>query len=619
MSEDVGNGVNLLDFLPIMRLNTPPIVRLNTPLNTQSMVSDGFAGSVSDLGSLRVSSQFTEFNRSRGGAMQAASRSYVLAAAALAVTGAVAIAPFTLRTSQLPTRTSAVHLVDTSSVLNVPINLFDDIVNIPNNEVQALDTTADSLLDTGNWWVPSSTNIWGWGPWDSTHVAAVLSLFLPFPSLDQGLGGLDYQLDGLLAAELPESPSCAVASCAPILPPDVITGTTSTDRTIAFLDALDGQTQSGLFDHMFRVPLSELLSGYTYTAANDAGVSDAGGPVYPEFGFPLDGGTNPFEGATTLVNGLNEYPWDGVTYTLNPLQPFENFYGSLLAAPSASGVDGTGIELPTLTEFTQALQNVVAGSVIDFDPFTAGSPVCAASCDVPESMTYPAIVQDIANLDSSNTTLQTWLAEYAAGTAAAPTQSQIDETTALLQVGAYNLTPDQLGTVDADLTSINPELPALYTNLGVLTDPGYLAFTDATANATGPTTTAVFDPVYGGTDWNLVGQDLLTLLTNNETNVNALSDPSVMLAFLDPAATVTDPGAFSAGAADPSSASAVANDAVNLSALLGLSGASGISADLSAMLSQLSTELSTALSAEFGTTLSTDLATTMPSDLLSLF
>jgi hypothetical protein len=283
-----------------------------------------------------------------------------------------------------------------------------------------------------------------------------------------------------------------------------------------------------------------------------------------------------------------------------------------LATPSTSGIAGTGIEIPTFTEFTQALQNLAAATVIDFDPFTAGSSGCMATCDIPQFLTIPAIVQDIENLDPSNTTLSTWLAEYAAGTADEPTQSQIDETTALLQHGEFNLTPDQLATVDADLASINPELPALWTNLGILTDPGYLAYTDATANTTtGATTTAIFDPVYGGDNLNLVPQDLVTLLTNNDTNVNALSEPGVLAALLDPALIVEAPGAFSAAAADPSSASTMPNDAANLGALLGLSGASSLATDLSALLSQLSAELSTALSA--------DLATTLPTTLVSMF
>src|SRR5271156_1831054 len=548
--------------------------------------------------------------------MQAAARLYVLASAALMATGLVAATPLPARQLQLPIRSIETRLVDADSVLNIPVNLFDDIVNIPYNEVQGLDTLADSLLDTGPWWVPDATNVWGWGPWDSTHVAAVLSLSLPFQSLDQGLGGLDYQIDGLLAAEIPESASCDAATCAPIVPHDVITGISAIDQDITTFDALTGQTQSGFIDNLFQVPLSELLSGYTFTQADDPGIVDPAGPVFQEFGFPLDGGTNPFEGPTGPGDTM---PWDGVTYTLNPLQPFENFYESLLATPSTSGIDGTGIDLPALTEFTQALQNVAAGLVIDFDPFVLGSPDCPASCDIPQSETIPALVQDIANLDPSNTTLQTWLAEFAAGTAAWPTESQSDETIALLQAGLYGLTPEQLATVDADLASINPELPALFTNDGILTDPGYLAYTVATASpTTGPTTTAIFDPVYGGRDDNLVPQDLLTLLTNNDTNVNALSEPGVLLALLYPAAIVTDPGAFSAGAADPSSASTMLNDAANLSALLGLSGASTLATDFTALLSQLSTELGTALTADLGATLPTDFATTLPTDLLSL-
>jgi hypothetical protein len=553
--------------------------------------------------------------------VQAASRPYALAAAVLAATGAVAAIPTAPRPSQLPIRSMETRLVDAGSVLNIPVNLFDDILNIPNTEVQGIDTLAGSGLDTGTWWVPSAANLWGIGEQDVAHAAGLAPLYLPFPSFDQGVGGFEYQVDGLLTSELPESASCDAATCAPIGPPDVITGITPIDETIGFFNAATGQTQFGLFDHWFQVPLSQLLSGYTFTAANDPGVIDPSGPASQGF-LPLTGGTNPnpFEGGTTLINGQNVYPWDGITYTLNPLQPFENFYNSLLATPSTSGIAGTGIEIPTFTEFTQALQNIAAATVIDFDPFTAGSPACPALCDIPQSLTIPAIVQDIENLDPSNTTLSTWLAESAAGTADEPTQSQIFETIAIEQAGFYNLTPEQLATVDADLASINPELPALYTNAGILTDPGYLAFTEATANTTtGPTTTAIFDPVYGGDNLQLVGQDLVTLLTNNDTSVNALSDPSALLALLDPGLIVTDPGAFSASAADTSSASTMSNDAANLGALLGLSGASSLSADLSALLSQLSAELSTALAADLGTTLPTDLATTLPTTLLSMF
>ena len=163
------------------------------------------------------------------------------------------------------------------------------------------------------------------------------------------------------------------------------------------------------------------------------------------------------------------------------------------------------------------------------------------------------------------------------------------------------------------MAAINPELPELYTNAGILTDPGYLAYADeveANQAANPP-----FDPVYGGLNSNLGTQDLLTLLTNNDTSANALSNPGDLLALIDPGAVLADPGAATAS----SDTSSAATDAANLSALLGLGGASTLSTDFSAVVSQLSTDLSTALSADVGTTLSTDLRTALSTDLLSMF
>ena len=42
--------------------------------------------------------------------------------------------------------------------------------------------------------------------------------------------------------------------------------------------------------------------------------------------------------------------------------------------------------------------------------------------------------------------------------------------------GAYNFSPTELAQVDTALGNINPELPALLTNGGILTDPNYLTY-----------------------------------------------------------------------------------------------------------------------------------------------
>ena len=132
--------------------------------------------------------------------------------------------------------------------------------------------------------------------------------------------------------------------------------------------------------------------------------------------------------------------------------------------------------------------------------------------------------------DPSNTTIQQWLADYPDNNA---TTNEANDAVALLQAGEYNLTPTELATYDADLASINPELPNLFTNVGIVTDPAHEAYSG----------TGAVDPTYGGYDPNLVAGDLLTLLTNNDTNYSALSNLDTLWFLSDPA-----PGALDFGA-----------------------------------------------------------------------
>lgn len=435
--------------------------------------------------------------------MQAASRPYVMAGAVLAAAGLVAVTPIASRPFQLPVLSIETKLVDADSVLNIPVNLLDDILNIPYNEIQALDATAASEFYTGTWWVPSSTNLWGIDPGDTTHIALVTDLLAPFPALDDGVGGLQYEIDGLLAAELPVSASCDAQTCYPIVPPNVITENTLIDREIGFLESVTGQTPFGLFDSWFTVPLSELMSGYNFNSSDDPGVIDPSGMANTDFLNYFGLGSNPFVGGTTGAD--NAMPWDGLTYTLNLLQPFENFYDSLLATPSTSGIDGSGIEIPTLTQFTDALQAFAAGTIVDFDPYVHGGPICAATCDIPANETIVSLVQDINNLTpGGNPMINEWLADVAAGTANGPSVSDAQESVDLLQTGTYNLTPTELSDVLAELDSVNPELGQLAVNAGILTDPGYLTGGPAEL---------------GGLDTELVPQDLIDILGPSSASV----------------------------------------------------------------------------------------------------
>lgn len=95
--------------------------------------------------------------------MHIAARPYAMAGAVLATASLVVVTPIAQRTLTLPLRSIETRLVD-ESLLNVPVNLFYDIMNIPFNEVEAFNSVAGSNFLGGNWWVPSSTNLWASTP-----------------------------------------------------------------------------------------------------------------------------------------------------------------------------------------------------------------------------------------------------------------------------------------------------------------------------------------------------------------------------------------------------------------------------------------------------------------------
>lgn len=549
--------------------------------------------------------------------MQAASRAYVLAAAAVAATGAVVLTPTASKPSPIPVRHLETRLVDASSVLNVPINLFDNFVNIPYNELQGIDVFGNSLLFSGDWWVPSATNLWGTDPGDIGHYMGILDMALPFapqisglgqpeisPTLDaSGMAGLAQQISLLAAAELPVSSSCDAQACAPMTPPAVITGNTGLDRDIGFLEALTGHGTDangapfGLFSNWLQVPLSDLTSGnFTFTPANDPGLVDPSPDLGPNA--PGVTGSLGFDG-TTGVNGTGTgmyMPWAGDTFKLNLFGPFESYYNSLLSAPATGGIGGTGIDALSATDATQALQNLTAGAIVAFDPFVAGSPACPATCDLPAGASQLDLLKAVLAVDPSNTSLATYVGDFAAQNNA--TQPEIDAAIALLQTGSYNFSPTELAQVDSALANINPELPALYTNAGILTDPAYLTYSTDPSAVTNPTTGAI-DSAYGGYDPNLVSSDYLTLLQDSvthpvdptlSTDLNTLATDFLFPG--NPAALASLAGTSSTSAA----AAAVAPTAftADLSSVLGGFDPSALSTDMNTMLA--------GLAADFGAT-----------------
>lgn len=331
--------------------------------------------------------------------------------------------------SGTPVAGPAVRLTaDGDSVLNIPFNLFQQIVNIPNTEVEALNTLAASLFFTGPWFAASATNIWGEDPGDPGHFMALVDILIPFkeisglgsPEIDPvaaaaGTAGLGQQLALLAAAELPADASCDADWCAPLHPTMPITGLTPIDLTIWQLATTLGLQRFPLNDNWFQVPFSELTSGYTFgaIAAPSAGVGPGGAvPDDDVFGFP---------GTVAGPHGENLMPWSNITFTLNLLGPFQNFYNSLLAPP-----DPAGFAFPSIEEIGRTLQSLAAAMVVGFNPFVPGSGTCWGECDVPAFLTSEGIVKTIAALWPGNSMINHWLDLSANGLANGPTQHQID-------------------------------------------------------------------------------------------------------------------------------------------------------------------------------------------------
>ena len=214
-------------------------------------------------------------------------------------------------------------------------------------------------------------------------------------------------------------------------------------------------------------------------------------------------------------------PWAGDTFTAEPVRALRE----LLRQPAGDALDlrhrRHRHRHTDRTDIGDAFQNLHRGLIVAFDPYVAGSPACPALCDLPGRQ-------------------PSWRWCKTSSTGIRPTRS-------LAQCGRFRSTTTQRtvetercrravadgsvqlhsgptgGRYDTALSTINPELPCLYTNDGIVTDPNYLAFGDGT--------TTTFDPIVRRLQPQAGRTDLVTLLTNNErrtprrwTDVNTVGD-----------------------------------------------------------------------------------------------
>ncbi len=424
--------------------------------------------------------------------MKVAARPYVTTGAALTAVSLIVITPVAPRPEQLPIRSIDTRLVDSSSILNVPFNLFQDIVNIPSNEFGAISQFGDSLLFTGTWVTAGATNLWGEDPGDPGHFMSAIDMAIPFPGITgQGLPEvgapgwdqamiteaangtlpLSQQITLMLDAEIPVSATSDADWSDPLAPTPPITGDTGIDHALWIAAILSGQQQYPLLDNWFQVPLSELESG-TYNFGNvvdpSAGVG-LDGSVPGNFGFagtvPLIDPSTGLQELNANGNPVNLMPWSNLNFQMNLLEPFQNFSNSL-----QNPIDPTtylsGFEIPTFQQIGQSLETLLAGSVVAFDPFVPGSPVCPGTCEVPSFMTPQGILEAM-NTSSPDPSIKEWLTLFNTpstgpydlanpfGSANGPTQTGVD---------AANVFTQQAGqTYDFGVPSPADPPSAIYT------------------------------------------------------------------------------------------------------------------------------------------------------------
>jgi hypothetical protein len=258
----------------------------------------------------------------------------ITAAVALAGASVIAVDPGASASPEIATTSAEVRLAADSSVLFIPINLAQDIINIPYNEVQSIGLLGDTLLFQRDDTV--ATNAWGTDPADIGKYYWVANTFIPLPAFSNALGA---QLAGLAEVLLPMNSGCGI-TCND--PQALLAGWFQINRIVELLT-----TGQYTFD---TTPVTE-PDGTTHPPE---GVWSFAGPVTwgGDFNHPE------WNTKTDPVTGQPVVPWAGTTFVLDPLSPFTNYLAHLMSDPTS---DGNAIKFPTVEEAATNLQKIGEG------------------------------------------------------------------------------------------------------------------------------------------------------------------------------------------------------------------------------------------------------------------
>jgi hypothetical protein len=92
------------------------------------------------------------------------SEAKVSALVPVGVVTAALVAPVATSPAMSAVERELLLLSGADSLMNVPLNLFQVLANVPSTELGATTVLGNSLIYSGNWWSPRATNIWGRQP-----------------------------------------------------------------------------------------------------------------------------------------------------------------------------------------------------------------------------------------------------------------------------------------------------------------------------------------------------------------------------------------------------------------------------------------------------------------------
>jgi hypothetical protein len=475
------------------------------------------------------------------------------------------------------------------SLLNIPYNLFADVVNIPYYESLALEEYAYALGPagsvggvpgwippgatvenggvigdlyalggTGSWYGESIGNTWGWDDGNWPQLDAISHFLLPFQFTEP----IAEQVETFAQAEFIDGAAIGCEfECA---------------NPLGYLGGwLHGQ-----------IPLASLLSGTNFlTTLNDTVGEDVGNITNiadPQVTVPT------VDGTTTGTGDI----WSGQPAQLNLLEPLQAIAGNLTASPSADP-----IQFPNIGDvFTNGVK-LAEDISNDFNPFQTGSFLFwGAPTDYSIPSALGGTITDFTGIPNQFgfPADQVLGAEPVSGYSSTAS----DLPGGFAQGIQYFLDGDGGTAGNGLLGYLNPEiyLQALNTDIGILTNPdnllaalplvGYLGLGDNVAGAIAPG--SLFGTFPPGT---LTGPlDLTGLLGSFDASslLNSF-DASTLLNSFDPASLL-------GGALDPSTL------VTDLTSVLG---------------GQLGSELATTLGTQLGTNLATTLIPDLATQLLT--